>query len=694
MFNKFLIWIILILVPLLIYWQVTSFDYVWDDFDEVVDNPNLSFYGLSQIWRQPYRQLYIPVSYTLWTFIKIVNYYFGVDNTAFGYHLTSILLHIFNGLMVFAILKLMLGHKWGALAGALVFLVHPIQVEAVAWISETRGLLSASFGFSALYLYLYTSAREALLSTKKRFGLRTISSLLFGLALLAKPSAVVIPLLAFFIDLWLYQRPYPKIFMALFPWFLLFVPIAIITKSVQPGHDVSSFPFWLRPVIWLDAINFYCFNVLWPCHLAAIYHRTLQYVTGLWWTYLICLLPVVAGYMSWRYRKTWTIPALSVAVFIIGFLPVSGLVPFAFQRFSTVGDRYIYISMIGVALALGYLVSCRNNNLLYIAVSFLILVLGLRSYTVQIPTWQDNLTLWNHCLRISPKKAWIYNNRANAFMAIKEYQKAKRDFQQSIRLDPQYGDAYVGLGDLFLELQQYSQAIECYEHALQKVNNVRNRSLIYYKRGNIFYTQKLYNRALQDYTHAIRIRPGYFRAYNARGNVFFTEKQYNRAIQDYTQALKFQPFYSIAYTNRANALWHSGNKIQALQDYSQAIQTDPNNATTYYNRGCAFFQLARYQEALKDYEQAILMRPQYAEAHFNRGSIFFVQKLYREAIRDYTWILQNTDTLKNTYINRAYAYYHLHEYEKALQDINSAQQSGYEIDPEFMAKVRNPLPNK
>ncbi|MBE8189548.1 MAG: hypothetical protein HAW58_01455, partial [Candidatus Thioglobus sp.] len=193
--NYQIITTILLLFPLVIYGQVWNFEFVWDDFQRAgtghLHNPfvkNPSFSNFFQLFSQPYFGMYIPITYLFWGGLKAFAEFFSLPVSGV-LHFTNVIIHIVNGLLVFTILKNFISNKWAVLLGTLFFLLHPIQVETVAFISEFRNLLAFCFSLSGLYFYLKNQAR-----------LDFLPLFLFILALLSKPSAAVLPLIIFAIN--------------------------------------------------------------------------------------------------------------------------------------------------------------------------------------------------------------------------------------------------------------------------------------------------------------------------------------------------------------------------------------------------------------------------------------------------------------------------------------------------------------
>ncbi len=229
------------------------------------------------------------------------------------------------------------------------------------------------------------------------------------------------------------------------------------------------------------------------------------------------------------------------------------------------------------------------------------------------------------------KDAEYYFNQGNLKASLKQYEEAIEDFDEAIKLDPEYADAYNNRGNLKASLKQYEEAIEDFNKAIKLDPEYE----YYFKRGNLKDSLKQYEEAIEDFDEAIKLDPECAEAYNDRGKSKFGLKQYKEAIEDFNKAIKLDPEYAGAYNNRGNLKAILKQYKEAIEDFNKAIKLDPKYAVTYYNRGNLKANLKRYKEAIKDFNKAIKLDPEYAEAYNNRGNSKVNLKEFKEAIEDY-----------------------------------------------------------
>ncbi len=280
-------------------------------------------------------------------------------------------------------------------------------MEPVAWASGLKDLLC---GFlSLLAIWQYVAFAQCKREERARYWHYVFATAAFALALLSKPTAVVVPAISFAIDFGLVRRSPRAGITAAVPWVLLAIPCAVWTHLVQPAALPIPTPWWAKPWIAGDAIGFYLWKLMAPVSLCVDYRRDPGFVLGHAMTRLVCMIPVIVALMLWRLR----IPALIVAgaIVLIGIGPVLGLVPFSFQSRSTVADHYFYLSGFGVALAGGWLVMRLPRSQAFWGCAVVLAALGLRSLD-QTRYWKDSWSLFAHTVAVNPSSYSAYQNLA------------------------------------------------------------------------------------------------------------------------------------------------------------------------------------------------------------------------------------------------------------------------------------------
>ena len=495
--NRVLYILLLIMLPLIVFWQTTSFKFVWDDErSHLTANRALMEDDVGFFWTNTYDGLYIPLTYTFWNGIKHLSEtkdQRGVTQLQpFWFHFSNVLLHIGNVILIFLILTILFKNDVSALLGALVFAVHPLQVEAVTWVSEFRGLLSTFLGLITIWQYVLYRSRQAEGSASLHLIVAIIT---FVCSLLSKPSAIVVPVIIFILDYFFFKKSIKESLLPLSIGILLAIPVAIVTKAAQPASNLNFIaPIWSRPLLMVDSLGFYFQNLILPLKLSASYGRTPQFLIDNIYLALIGSVPLAILIFLIRKKEKYSVYLAAFLIFAIGFLPVSGILHFNFQKFSTVADRFVYFSMFGAAMAVAFSIKKYRGKIILVLTATVILIYSFLSY-YQAKIWQNEFTLWNDTIQKYPLQAEPYNNRGDVYMKQGKLPKAIEDFSTAIQFNPEHESAYMNRGNAFAQLKQYNKAFDDYKKAIElKPDYAKayfNRGVAYYYSGNI-------NAAYQD----------------------------------------------------------------------------------------------------------------------------------------------------------------------------------------------------
>lgn len=596
-FNK-KVWIVaffIALITLFVYLPALQNGFVnWDDPDYIYENQyiqSINFRFFQWMFSTFHMQNWHPLTW----FSHAVDYgIWGLN--PIGHHLTSIIFHVLNTFLVVILIIRLLNNRFvkllsplsgnqyyqttlitAALTGIL-FGLHPIHVESVAWVSERKDVLCAFFLLLSVLFYLqYTSSS---LQKKKPLNYALCLSF-FIFALMSKPMAVTLPVVLFILDIYPLERlevrsafnSHRKVLIEKLPFLGLSLASSVITIVAQQ-REIVSFEVNLieRFLIAFQAVSFYLFKMLWPTDLSPLYPYpskisllSLQYIAGL------ILVVGITAFCIWSWKKQKVFLAVW-AYYIVTLLPALGIIKVGIQA---AADRYTYLPILGPMLLIGLGISwlweksaAKQKRLIfkrvYIITPTILLLSILSIMTIkQIEVWRDSMTLWNKELKLySIPEA--YNNRGNAYLSLGNYQQAIEDFNKAIELDPNYAKAHNNRGLAYGSLGKYDLAIENFDATIN-LNNRESRA--YYNRGNVFKALGNYQKAIEDYNRAIELNPKKADDYNNRGNTFLKLNNYQRAIEDFSMAIEFNPKYDKAYLNRGVAYEKLGNYKQAIIDY-------------------------------------------------------------------------------------------------------------------------------
>jgi tetratricopeptide (TPR) repeat protein len=456
----------------------------WDDNETVQHNPdfdpNNAHADYTHYWFKPYLELYMPLTYMAWgttAQISQTRNPSGGGNVLVpaGFHVLSVALHCINGVLVFLVLRRLIARAWAAWLGAAVFALHPFQVESVAWITSTSILLSSAFSLWAMWHYLrFDELRNNEGQTRPRKAAAishpaaawthyTVGTAAFVLALLSKPSVVVVPLMLAAIIIGLRQRRLLHTW-PLAVWLVLSIPLIVVTRAAQSGWAIHV-PLLRRPAVALDGLGFYFWKMIWPLRLIPDYGRTPVWLFShaQYWTILIPLGLAAVALLLWKRSRC---PAVLLVIFVLALLPVLGLTPFSYQRYSTVADRYVYLAMLAPALGLAAILSVRFNRISLTASVIIVLLLGLLTF-LQQRYWRDTPTLFRHTLAVNPDSLAANFVLGDWYAKQADWARAIEYDQAALKTHPTDGRVFYSLGNALYNAGRYEQAIEAYRRSLQ-----------------------------------------------------------------------------------------------------------------------------------------------------------------------------------------------------------------------------------
>ncbi|MBN1673584.1 MAG: tetratricopeptide repeat protein [Kiritimatiellae bacterium] len=578
--QRFVIPLLLVAAVAATFWQACAFGFVdWDDNSNVYENPWLqpvSGRSVARFWRGPYESLYVPVTYTVWAALARG----AAGRTAAAaarfdarwFHIANLVLHALSVLCVFAILRRCLSwvdspaspgdrRRVPAAAGALLFALHPVQVEAVVWVTGMKDVLCGLLALLALLQYMRFLEYIPVESDDARFrparaaGHAALAGAAFVLAVLAKPSAVIVPVMAGLLALLQRSRRRFRRLPAaavLAVWAAVAVVAVVVTRRAQPlartNFTVSP---WLRPLIAGDAVLFYVYKILWPFRLGLDYGRSPWLLTRQWWFWFSGAACWAAGFawlaalwLNTRLRRAVRrgAPALAaVALFLSALLPVLGLVPFKYQSMSTVADRYLYLAMLGPAFGFALLARPRAGGrraaLRHACLAALLLFWAVRS-ACQVRVWRDSVALFEHGLAVNPGSWTLGNNLGVLLAKTGRMDEALAHFSAVLDRYPGDTDAHVNLGKAYGELGRREQGLRHYRAALQLSPADAD---VHYNLGVLLSDMGRAAEAAGHFSTALRLEPGYLSAHLNLGELFAGQGRREEARAHLSAALGLAP---------------------------------------------------------------------------------------------------------------------------------------------------------
>ena len=547
----------------------------WDDILYVTSNPllkALNFEGLKAIFTTPVVSNYHPL-----TILSLALNYQLAELNPTTYHLTSIILHVINtGLVFWFALLLTSGNRWVSAFVALIFGIHPMHVESVAWISERKDLLYTLFYVAAMITYVkYLDSRKN--------KMLVITTVLGALSLLCKPAAIVLPLSLLAIDyfrrrkwdwMWLYEK---------LPLFILSAIFVYATLAIQSKRAIASVDAYNI----MERICFAGFGWVWyllkfivPYPLSALH----PFPKDLTWPYYAATLAAAGavGYLALKVRNR-------NILFGFGFYTVNLLLVLQLVSIgnAVVAERYTYVPYIGLLLMLGIEAAKALNgsmaaykNIVIGAAAVWILVLGFLTVK-RIPVWKTSQTLWEDVLSHYPNSPRAWTNKGLDLYEQKQWPEVIDHLSKALEADPNFADALEWRTRAYLETKQPDKALADAQH-FQKLFPQKEAALFVLARA--YEGNNMAEEAVGLYTQLMAAYPQKTEYVNNRGVVRFNKlKDYAGAKADFEDAIRIAPDNGSYYINLSRCYYMMSNideaRKQAVKGKLLGAAVDDNYAS-------------------------------------------------------------------------------------------------------------------
>jgi protein O-mannosyl-transferase len=600
-------WLILagtVLLSLAVYAATIGNQFIaFDDPENVLDNYSireLTWTNLRHFFTTPLEFMYTPlvsVSYA-------VDYQLGgLDPTI--YHTTNLLLHLANVVLVYLVVRALTSRAFLAHFCAIAFAIHPVNVDAVAWVATRSGLLATLFVLASLLAYLRYRARP-------RWWVLGLSVLFFALAGLSKSSSVVLPALLLLIDYY-QRRPYLTATRPLGPaagaggsavgrrrllWTPLLdkVPFAAISVAVgllalhfrTDAMTPAGYEWYDRVLIVCGALVTYVVKLFVPVHLAMAYAYPAKSGGALpWWVYLTPLILAGIAYGLYRVRSARRIVVFGLGFFVVTILPAQ--LVWLIDNYTA--NRYAYLPYVGLFLIAGHFVAVlleqRWSDVRVQAAATGLLVGFVLVFSIlsvfRGTTWHDTVRVTSASIDTEPRVAFVYASRGIAEYNAREYPSAKQDFEKALQLDPNYALGYLYIGRIKHANGDYPGAVEEYDKVISRLPDF---AVAYADRGKARSAQQDSVGALSDFSWAIGLDGYFVDAYHQRGILEIQVGSEKAAVDDFNRVIELMPDYADAYYYRGIALGRLNDMAAACADLHKAEGLGQAKATETLAQSC------------------------------------------------------------------------------------------------------------
>lgn len=670
----------LALATLAVYWQVSGNDFIYyDDPGFITQNPHvkngLSWDSIAWAFTELYADYWHPLT---WLSMMLDCQLFGL--WAPGHHLVSLGIHVVNTLLLFGFLRYVTGRQWLAAFVAGLFALHPLHVESVAWAAERKDVLSTMFWFGTMWSYAYYARAPGI----RRYLWVVV---LFALGLMAKPMLVTLPLVLLLLDYWPLNRfeitgwrihgteraGLQRLLLEKVPLMAMAIAAAaaiVAGQSKTAMTDLETLGLTARFANASISYWWYLSKMVWPTDLNVFYYFSrIPGLADALWPLLLLTLLIICAIILYRSHKYLIVGSLW---YIITLVPVIGLVQVGSQAHA---DRYTYIPLIGVFVALTWLVADAAASRPFLRIAMVaggiavLIACGVMTYRT-VGYWKDSTTLFGRALAIAPdnprmrtalgaelsrlgdldaaeaqfRRSLSITKTKSALCGLghvllqkKRPQEALACFLKALDMSPAYYDAWFYGGLTLLEMQQYTEAEAYLRKALEFRQNPRQPDALF-ALAVCMRQQGRFDEAIGYCQRALQMDPTMSGAQLDMGLLLLGKHRYSEAVHNFTEAIRLTPQMAQAYVGLGEALSGSGKSEEGLAAFRKAVDLAPNLAAAHLALAAALATRADYRGAVDEYTKSVAIEPDFAawnnlgEAQENLGDLAGAEASYRKSI--------------------------------------------------------------
>ena len=662
------------------YWPALSGGFLMDDENYITQSPKIvSVGGLSKIWFSTEPEEYYPISNTsFWLQWRL----WGTNRA--GYHSVSMAFHLTSAALVWIVLEELAIP--GAFLATILFAVHPLNVESVAWIFQQRGLMALCFVLLSIIWYLRAIDR------RKWYW---ISLLTFVVAMLSKGSVAILPLALLMIVAWKNGRIARSDVVSLIPFLVVAVVLTLVNVWFQrhgrsgPIRDITI----AQRFVGAGAVPwFYLAKAFLPIELAFVYPPWEIRVHRLEWWLPLAAAAIVPILLSWRRRRagtTWNKSLLFFwAYFCLALIPVMGFTDTGFMQYSHVANHYAQLALIGALAAATAAWSYWSQNSRSVfqsaakptAIVACVLLMFLTFQQSRL--YGNSVWLYEDALKKNPRSWLAENNLGLALVETGNQQEAIDHFRKALALKPDFARAYYNWGTVLSNTGQPKEAIERFRQALEYDPDYLSAR---YNLGTELYQIGQLSEAIVQLKKAVALNPNFAWAHVNLGEALALSGESAEALKQLEQALRLKSDSAEIQFDLANTYLKVNQPQQAIEHFRQAVVLDPQNCDALNDLAVVLVKLDRIPEAIPYFQSALQIKPDFFEARYSLANALSKIGRFNEAIENYVLALKLHPDSADIYCNFGTALIQAGRRAEAVQHIRRA----LELKPDYPEAENN-----
>ncbi len=585
-------------------------DHVWMNFSQLRDLGNFSeIFGINRF--------------------RVVSFYTFAINYAisgfdlYSYHLFNILIHIINGMLVWRLVLLLFETpalenssqkeyaKYIALLTALIFIVHPMQTQAVAYIYQRLTSIVTLFYLSTVLLYIMGRIEQGGFTKKIRYFGPAFLTLV--MAMFSKENGFTLPIMIIMIEIFLFSRKikFRYILLFLLPLaggafiFIKFRMYRLIIKeyTAYTGETIDNFTYFYTQ---LKVIPEYLKMIFFPAgqnidHNVEVATSFFEFpVMG---GAAILLAIIIFAIILFRKNR---LASFGIFWFFLTISIESSFIPIL----DVMVEHRVYLPIFGIILVFNLFLFglLKKKKTAAIGINAAIILIFLACTISRNTVWENPMALWSDAIEKSPNKARPYNGRGMAYYNAGDYDKALEDFNWALDLYPDFDFALQNRGNTYMKMENFREAADDYARIL----HMNKWSYANYNNlANAYYKLQMWDSAVANYTRFIKEYPDLINNYINRGNAYKGAGMADSAIADYQRALKISPRVPSIYSSIGEVYFLAKQYDAAIENYSRALNLEPGNIKHLFNRATCYYYMEDFEKAIKDYSVIVNAKPDY-----------------------------------------------------------------------------------